>query len=503
MNSHEETVQIKPSVRQSTIVREIGSFLRELEETKRTKNIVYFSQLIGRKIYDGKGKYVGKMNDMVVTSGEKFPLVEAFTYKHNESLNKIMWRYVAEFNKDITLSIIYDQIPKEKIQENDILIADNLLDKQLVDINGLKVIRVNDVALAKTKDKINLVSIDIGMRGILRRLGLNRIGELLKLKDELVSWNDIEPLHDSLKRIMIKMPVQRLSDLHPADVADLLEELSMKEQQSIFKSLKSKTAALILEEAEDFVKKSIVYRLDEKRIALIIENMSRHKAADLLSLVDEEKRERLISFMSSDVAIVIRERLHYPGGSAGRLLSQRYVAVQRKSTLGNTIESLREIETKPRILHYVYVVDNDNSLVGVLSLRDVLLSNPNSLADEIMRRRVVSIKTRTPVSLAKNLMAKYNLLALPVLDSKHHLKGILNIEDVLQESSQHNKLHNESFSESKIEPTNNLFKDIKQVLRDIDKFMGLKHVEKLRKLKDKNILEFDKNKIIEYNGIKK
>jgi len=507
----------KPKVKRETLIKEIGSFLRELEETKKTRDITYFSQLIGRKIYDADGHHVGYLSDMVVTSGEKFPVVESIICRHRsyapgsgntifprhqKYLIKIMWSYISFFNSKITLSLPFYRIPKEKINDSDILIADKLLDKQLVDVNGLKVIRVNDIALAKIKDKFNLVSIDIGLKGILRRIGLTKLGDWLRIKDQLVPWNNIEPLNDSLKRIRINIAMPQISELHPADIADLLEELSAKERQSVFKSINSRTAARILEEAEDFVKKSVVYSLDEKRAALIIEKMSRHKAADVLSLVDDEKQNRLLALMKPEISAVIKELLTHPPESAGRILSLRYVAVPKNFTIRKTIDYLRKMELKPRILHYIYVVEEDNYLVGVLSLRDLVLAHPESLVQDVMKKKVISIKTNNSIKEATNIVAKYDILALPVIDSEHRIKGILNIEEVLTESGKKIVQPEEPIAtESKPSPKyKTLFKEIGHVLRDIDEFIRIKQLERLRGLGHKKIkIGFDKSKILEYN----
>ncbi|MBI2545980.1 magnesium transporter [Candidatus Woesearchaeota archaeon] len=485
----------QPRHRQETIIKEIGSFLRELEETKKSREITYFSQLLGTKIYDADNHHIGRLQDLVVTSGEKFPVVEALICQHGKFTIKIMWQFIAAFNTHINLTLPFYKIPKEKIQDNDILIGATIIDKQLVDINGLKVIRVNDIALAKIKGRLNLVSIDIGMRGILRRIGLQKVSGWLGIKDQLVPWSNIEPLHDSLKRIRINVSMPHIDELHPADVADLLEELSMKERQSVFKSINSRTAARILEEAEDFVKKSVANSLEERRAALIIEKMSRHKAADILSLIDDEKKERLLGLMKLEVAAAIRELLTYPAESAGRFMSLRYVAIPKHFTIRRTIEYLRRMDLKPRILHYVYVVDELNALAGVLSLRDIVLAHPEALAQDIMKRRVISIKTKAGVKDATAIMAKYDLLGLPVIDSERKIKGILNIEEVFTESG--TRVAEEPIAQP-LPKYKNIFREIGAVLRDIDEFIRIKQIERLKGLKDRGIkLSFDKQKIID------
>ncbi len=500
MISQQMESQLRTKPKREALIKEIGSFLRELEETKKARDITYFSQLIGRKVYDADGHKVGYLTDMVVTSGEKFPVIEAAICKHDKYFIKIMWPYISSFNHKITLSQPFYKIPKERINDSDILIADKLLDKQLVDVNGLKVIRVNDIALAKIKDKFNLVSIDIGWKGILRRIGLKKLVDWLRIKDQLVPWSNIEPLNDSLKRIRINIAMPQISELHPADLADLLEELSVKERQSVFKSINSRTAARILEEAEDFVKKSVVYSLDEKRAALIIEKMSRHKAADVLSLVDDEKQIRLLGLMKPEISVVIKELLTYPSESAGRLLSLRYVAVPKNFTIRKTIDYLRKMELKPRILHYIYVVEEDNYLVGVLSLRDIVLAHPDALVQDVMKKRVISIKTNNSIKEATDIMAKYDILALPVVDSEHRIKGILNIEEVLTESGKKIVQTEEAIVAEKQPVYKTLFKEIGQVLRDIDEFIRIRQLERFRNLRNKKIkIGFDKSKILEYN----
>ena len=390
--------------------------------------IIHFSALKGKSIVDVENQFVSKLEDVVIIDGEKFAEVTAIVYRANGDKVKLPWKLVDSLNKYVYLHIKKSALQPEKINQNDILLSEHILDKQLIDVDGLKVIRVNDIIMAKVYDKFSVVSVDAGIKGFARRLGIDI--PFVKGNPNIIPWEFVEPLQTD-KNLKLKVSRQKIAKLHPADIADLLEELSPKERATVIGSLDDQTAARTLVESEPNIRKSVFDNIKTLRIAAVLEKMSFDEAADLLSLMPDERANEILKLTSPEFSAKIAEVLGYSAGSAGRIMTPEFIAVPEDYTAELTINTLRELMPKAEHAYYIYIVNKESKLIGVLSMRELVTSKPDRKVTEFMNNRVIKVLDKDPKEEAAKLIVKYNLMVLPVVDQFDHLIGIITMDDVL------------------------------------------------------------------------
>ncbi|MBU0980132.1 MAG: CBS domain-containing protein [Nanoarchaeota archaeon] len=406
---------------------------------------VYFSELQGKPVQDRRGKKVGVFTDMVFSDGEKQAKISHIVFK-DKKLDKLPMRYVDLVGKSIKLSILKKDLKPESLDQEDFTITKYIMDKQVVDIDGLKVVRVNDACLDRDGDDLVLHSVDIGTRGMMRRLGLTAAvflrlfgrkarSNIQRLKSSLVPWEYVQPLHSNTSRLMLKVPKIRMNNLHPADIADLMEDLSSRERVVVLRSLKDEQAAETLGEAHPDVQESLLRDMRLERIIEILDKMRPEQAADLLKSIPEKRAKHLLRLMKKSRAAFVKEIMAYPEDSAGSFMQTDYIALPEKYTVTKTINLLRKVAPPPNKVYNLYVVDKARHLVGILSLRLLLISKPKTLVKDIMRKNAINVKVETSRDDVARLLIKYDLVIVPVVDDQQRLKGVVTAYEVLTEVS--------------------------------------------------------------------
>ncbi|MGV8140894.1 MAG: magnesium transporter MgtE N-terminal domain-containing protein [Candidatus Woesearchaeota archaeon] len=415
------------------VIKEISKVLTEIEDSKKTKRIIYFSSLQNRKVYDANGDYTGKLKDLVISGGERFPEVSHILLVHKKTRVLVPWAHVFEWGKHTKLNLTYEQLPTRELREDDVLLGDNILDMQVVDVNGLKVIRVNDIALTYIKGKLAVVSIDVGTRSIIRRLGFEKVIDLLHInvKNHPVPWNSVEPLTGSVEKIHLKVPCPRVSNLHPADVADLFDELSLRERHTILKSMSNEIAAKVLLECDRDVRKSILDSMKTRRIISILDKMSPNDAASILSEYPIDEVTMMLKKMNLESATRLEEVLSYNPGTVARYMDHVFVTVPQTLTVEQAMAHIRSLKKYPYNFNYVYTIDENEVLFGVVSLKNLIIAEPSNLLKDIMVTKVVTVDMSHPIGYVKELITKHDLLSLPVIDVNGRLKGVVDIAKVL------------------------------------------------------------------------
>jgi CBS domain-containing protein/sporulation protein YlmC with PRC-barrel domain len=401
------------------------------------ENVAFFSGYQGRRVFDSEGRAIGKLKDFAITPGESLLEVSRLVYTSNilgESVIVPM-SSVTSIDGEVRLKIAREDIPPGKLTENEMLVVETILDKQIVDIDGLKVVRVNDVLLSKIKDRLCLVGVDVGFKGMLRRLGLSWLSDRLfsGVSDQFIAWSYIDPLDPGLRRISLKVPRRAIGDLHPADIADIIEELDHREQLLILQSLDESTAAETFEEVEPDVQAQIVRHMESDDVADILENMSPDDAADVIKLMPRDRACEVLKLMDASEAADVRELLRYSRRSAGGLMTNAFIGVASTMKISDVLDTLRRLGSEIDMIYYVYVLDEKEHLIGVMSLRDILLASPGQSVAEVMKAEVFSILPEMPTDEVARLLTKYDLLALPVLDYDGVMLGVVTFDDALDD----------------------------------------------------------------------
>jgi len=327
---------------------------------------LFVSEILKKLVLDPKGEELGRVRDIVLVKGEKFPKVSALIIVRKKGMFNLPWADLNIFNKRIISAKIYgESLQSYEFGENDLLIVRDILDKQIVDANGAKVVRVNDIKLEGYNSEAILVAVDVGMRGIMRRLGVERSGEdLMKLFNKripysLISWNYIQPLEPKLSTISLTVPRQMVSELHPADIADIISQISHKEGASFFKELDVETAAEALSELEPDVQAAIITGMDTDKAADIIEEMPPDEAADVLSDLPMDKAKEILEQVEKEEAEDIQELLSHEEDTAGGIMTNEFIAYAPETTVKKAIENFKKDSEEVETVYYIYVTDVD------------------------------------------------------------------------------------------------------------------------------------------------
>ncbi|MBF0328523.1 MAG: magnesium transporter [Nitrospirae bacterium] len=399
---------------------------------------LFISEILKKPVYDPKGEIIGKVKDLVVVKGDPLPKVASIIIDRPQGICRIGWERTNIFNKRIISSFINALEAEDyDMDDDDLLAVRDILDKQIVDANGAKVVRVNDIKIEGYEEEAVLIAVDVGMRGIMRRLGIERGGEELlrlfktNLPYNLISWNYIQHLKPKLQTISLTVPRQMLSDLHPADIADIISRISREEGAHLFKDLDLETAAEALSELKPDMQADIINAMDAEQAADIIEEMPPDEAADVLSDLPTEKAQEILEHIEKEEAEDIQELLGHEEDTAGGLMTNEFIAYGPEVTVAQAIERFKKDAGEMEAVYYIFVVDENEKLVGVTSLRELILGDPSATLAEIMETKTKTVTTNADDLVVAEIISKYNLVALPVVDSEGALVGIVTVDDVI------------------------------------------------------------------------
>jgi CBS domain-containing protein len=400
--------------------------------------MLYLSHAIGRPVLDANGEPLGKVDDLIVAVGDRYPPVTGLVVATDRRRIFLPWSQVARFDASgARLSGDTIDITKFAQRSNEIGLRTDLLDKQIVDIDGRKVVRVNDLRLDDVDGLLHLVAVDVGASGLLRRLGIEGAYRIvarnlrLPTPERYIDWEDVDPVETSIASIRLRVPHAGLTELHPADLATIIDQLAPRDRAGVLAALDDEAVADAMEEMEPETQVEVLEGLAPERAADILEEMSPDDAADLVADLSDGTREELLALMERDEAEELGGLLAYPEDTAGGMMTTEFVAVPADLTAGATIDRLRELEPDAETIYYVYVVDGDGRLVGVLSLRDLIVAPPTTPIGEVMIEDPVAVEVMADRNLVAGLVARYNLLAVPVVDGDRRLVGIVTVDDAI------------------------------------------------------------------------
>ncbi len=395
--------------------------------------MLYLSQVLGRPILDLDGERVATLKDVIVRLGEdEHPPVAGFVARYRRrDFFLPRWR-IAHFGEDGVglISDILDLRPFMR-REGEVLLARDVLDKQLVDVDGKRVVRVNDVQIIEAANEWRVTGADVGIFGLWRRLApsILRSGRPV----EVIDWADVGYLAIDAT-VQLKSSRGKLSRLHPVEIARLAEALSYQHGAEIVESLDDETAAETLEEMAAERQAQIIGDMDEERAADILEHMSPDEAADVLGDLPEDKAEDLLNRMEDDEQLEVAELLPYADDTAGGLMTTEFVTLPRELTVGEALARLREMAQTPNMIYYLYVVPEEDSwqLIGVIALRSLILADSSAPLEKVMRKVLQVAHVDDDAAEVAQKIAEYNLLALPVVDEAGDILGIVTVDDAIE-----------------------------------------------------------------------
>jgi magnesium transporter len=398
----------------------------------------FISELVGRRATINELP-IGKVSDFLVNKpDDTFPQIDGLVIKTAQGPRFAPIETVAEVDRNGTVALT--MAPKEPAppgSESLYLIAD-LLDKQIVDVDGRKVVRINDIEVANTGGRLRVVAADVGIGGLLRRLGLKSFGKRFTpaiyraVPRTMISWDSVAPIRDvNPEQVHLSVKESKLARLHPSDLAEIIGDLSTREAAAVVRSLDDETAADAFEHLDADTQKTLIDDVGTERAADIIEEMDPDDAADLLAELPEEQQTELLAEMSEYTAGELRELVKYEDDTAGGLMTTDFVWIYPHRTAEATIRKIREIAPASEFIYYLYVVDKEDALLGTLSLRALLLAPPDETIDRIMDTDLVTLAPDAAADEVAATIARYDLLAAPVVDESGKLLGIVTVDDAI------------------------------------------------------------------------
>lgn len=405
--------------------------------------LLMFSQLTGTPVLDTNHERVAVLKDIVVRiqpelgkSEETYPSLAGLVA---HTAGRDFWlpanQIAAAEDRYFSLSSTHMNLERYVRRDGEILLGQDVLDKQLVDIQGRRVVRVNDLALGQVpgEQSLRLLAVDISFRALYRRILPLRNGTRLREKEKMLDWADVQYFASNAPTVQLHVSHDRLAQLHPADLARLLDDLSHQQRDELFGALTNETAADVFEVMTPDDAADILEEIEEGRASDILEEMQPDAAADVVADMDDEKAESLLSLMEREESDDVRELLAYPRDTAGGLMTNDFVFLPAHLGASEALQLIREREWKPEFADYLYVCEpNTERLLGIVSLRDAVFC-PDRLTplDQLMERDIVSVHPTTPAREAAALLTEYGLRALPVVDECGNLVGIITFDDAL------------------------------------------------------------------------
>jgi CBS domain-containing protein/sporulation protein YlmC with PRC-barrel domain len=400
----------------------------------------YLSQVLGKPVWDAKGNRLGQCVDVLVAEAETgFPSMRALALRNGKEPKLISAECIAWLSPSIILGTC--EPPLYQVKGDELWLARQVLDRQIVDTEGRRLVRVNDLQLARVATngiRYHLAAVDVGTLGLLRRLGVEnvamRLFNILRRKpvEIVIPWNEVAPLQAD-EPIHLRISRDKIGELHPADIADIIEELDRPMGQALLQTLDNETIADTMQEIQPELQASMLDTLPSERAADVLEEMDPDEAADILGDLGPERRAELLDLMEDEDATDVEKLLKYPENTAGGVMTTEFATVPAGLRVSEALDYLRQSRDalKDEALYYVYIVDADQKLQGVVALRDLVLAAPDRPVQEIMDTDIITVDPLQAQTDVARLAAKYNLLAVPVVDSSNVMHGIVTADDAI------------------------------------------------------------------------
>ena len=396
--------------------------------------LLYLSQVLNRPVLDAQGGRVGRVQDLVVRFGDAaHPPVSGLVARQGRRAFFVKWAYVAALDpRGARLNTSKVNLRPFERRDGEALLRRDILDKQLIDIDGRRVVRASDLQLSAVGDGYRLVGVDVGVQALLRRIGPTALAHRI-VGTRLIDWAEVESFATDVPMVRLKAPHAGVARLHPVEIARIIETLPFDRGQEVLAALDDETAADAVQElaAEDAA--SHIQAFDRERAADILDEMDPDEVADILGDLDEAHAADLLARMAPDEAIDVRELLEYDEDTAGGLMTTDFATLPQALTAGEALGRLRALLEPPDPLYHVYLVPEEGSwrLLGVVSLRALALADPATPLVALQHPEFRTVRPdETPKEVA-HTMAEYDLPDLPVVDDEGEMLGVVLIDDAI------------------------------------------------------------------------
>jgi len=416
-----------------------------MTDRARHASFIYLSQIINLPVVDANSVSIGRLYDVVADVHGMYPKINALIVRQGfrKKLLYYPWKYIENILEDRLVVLDEADHPTEpfKLSASELRLRETFWDKQIVDIAGSKVVRVNDLHILKDGIKLWLVHVDVGFKGLLRRLGWLRFFNsavkwlfAYELKDKFISWKFVQPITAAgdFKTLSLRVPSSKLSQLHPADLADILIDLGAEERMLIFNSFDDATASDILQELPLKMRLMMAKSIDHERLARILDETPMDEVVDLLDEMPYETVSSLFKLLPEEKVGQIKTLLKHSDRVAGSLMNTEFLSAQADETAARVLKKIKKMADDIESIYYIYVLNDLDVPIGVLTLKQLLKAESKTPVGTIMRENVVRVKVDTHIKLVAQIFYKYNFTVVPVVDEYDRIQGIITIKDALE-----------------------------------------------------------------------
>ena len=403
----------------------------------------YLSRVENAKVITPEGDKIGRLKDLAIDMTLPKPMIVAILVKTSQGTQLFDFSHFSiDKSKRQYVMVSAHNIPCETPAENLVFLKENVLDRQIIDINGKKIYRVNDIRLATLNAGTIAVAVDVGLEGLLRRLSIAKplsvVLNLFKanIPSKFILWDDIGAIdfsNTTYTGIKLTKAYEKLSRLNPSDLADIIEDLDQNAQMAIFTSLDDERAADVLEELESDAQVSVIRNMSTEDAADILEIMPADEAADILDELEDDKAEELLREMEISASNEVRQLMEYDDGTVGTIMTTDYISFSEYWTVDQTIKELRQLKPEASWMYSVFILDEQQRPTAMISLRDLVVAEPEVILKDIMDTEVISVCDDDRIDSMSEIITKYNLLCVPVVDNEKHMMGVVVIEDVVHD----------------------------------------------------------------------
>jgi len=401
------------------------------------------SDLIGlRALIDGKK--IGFLVDIVVTDAPRLPEVTHVRIARSFGYPALLvpWSYVGDISaRDIVLTIRDTKPFEAELAQGQVCLKDHLLDKKVLDCNDDEVEIVYDIKLVSRNGRLFVTDVDCSRAAFLRRIGLKPVANFIRslaatIKDETIPWSYVQQLPEDIGafRGNVKLSVlkEKLPEIHPVDLADILEELDHDERIALFSQLDTEHASDTLEEVEPRVQRDLVSSLTKARAAELINDMTPAQAADFIAVLPASEADAILGLIEPDEASKVRNLLEHHEDKISDLATKHFISFAPDVEIRKVLSQYRSRAKKADVVVYIYVVGEDNKLLGVIDIKGLLRAEPSDRLADQMNTNVVTLTTESTIKEAAKLFARYSFRALPVVDDREAIVGVVPYRDVME-----------------------------------------------------------------------
>jgi magnesium transporter len=408
----------------------------------RTTSRVSLTALLGTPVTDAQGQFRGKLKDIAVATGADAGKVAGLVLKTRDGLSIVPSQELMQTPAGTLELRSSGTLVPLKDEGNYLYLAQDLVDRQIIDIHGRKVVRVNDVDLEwmghGATHLLRVAEVEVGLRGAFRRVfkGLLPRAKLESLsrrfKERGIPWQFVDVIEvDPARRVKLRIEYERLAEMHPSDIAEILEDLAPAEREAVFTSLDEEVAAEALEEVGPKLQKSLLEKLDEERIADIVEEMDPGAAADLLAELPEEQSDAILEEMEPEERHEVSELLEFDEHSAAGCMTTDFIYLGMNATVAQVVSALRTFDGDPESVTEVYLLDDRRVLRGSVPLARVVMAQPDTRLLVLTEPRVLSCPADMHQNELAEMFDKYNLHALAVVDTQGRMVGVVQADHVI------------------------------------------------------------------------